>query len=108
SVEPLPLMVQLSSVNAIRAIDINNDRKPDLVMGGNLFGFPPQFGRLDASYGHVLINDGNGKFSWIEPKRSRLSLRGAIKDIQEIKTKNKNCMLIVENDETPALFEIKK
>ena len=101
-------MVQLSSVNAIRPVDINNDNKPDLIMGGNLFGFPPQFGRLDASYGHVLINEGNGKFSWIEPKRSGMSLRGAIKDIQEIKTKNKNYILVAQNDETPALFEIKK
>jgi len=108
SIEPLPLMVQLSSVNAIKPVDINNDNKPDLIMGGNLFGFPPQFGRLDASYGHVLINEGNGKFSWIEPKRSGMSLRGAIKDIQEIKTKNKNYILVAQNDETPALFEIKK
>jgi hypothetical protein len=101
-------MVQLSSVNAIKAVDINNDNKPDLVMGGNLFGFPPQFGRLDASYGHVLINDSNGKFNWIEPKRSGLSLRGAIKDIQEIKGKNRSYILIVQNNERPALFELKK
>jgi hypothetical protein len=56
----------------------------------------------------VLLNDGNGKFSWIEPKRSGLSLRGAIKDIEEIKGKNGRHILIVQNDELPTLYEIKK
>ncbi len=62
-IEPLPQQVQLSSVNAIELADINGDNKSDMILGGNLFGFPPQFGRLDASYGHVLINEGNGKLT---------------------------------------------
>jgi hypothetical protein len=107
TIKPLPMMVQLSSVKAIEAMDINGDNKPDLIMGGNLFGFPPQFGRLDASYGHVLLNNGKGEFSWIEPKRSGLSLRGAIKDIKEIKSKDKRYVLLVQNDEWPALYRIK-
>ena len=49
NVEALPTMVQLSSVNAIAVTDLNKDNKPDLLMGGNLFDFPPQFGRLDGS-----------------------------------------------------------
>jgi hypothetical protein len=82
SIQPLPVMTQLSSINAIEAIDLNHDNKPDLVMGGNLFGFPPQFGRLDASYGQVLMNKGHGQFDWVESRRSGLSLRGEIKDIR--------------------------
>ena len=54
-------MVQLSSVNAIEITDVNNDNKADLITGGNLFTFPPQFGRLDASYGHVLLMNGTGE-----------------------------------------------
>ena len=66
------MMAQLSSVNAIVLTDINNDNKPDLVLGGNMFGFPPQFGRLDGSYGHVLLNEGNGKLDMdrTEPDRA--------------------------------------
>ncbi|HEX2535867.1 MAG TPA: VCBS repeat-containing protein, partial [Chitinophagaceae bacterium] len=48
-VQELPLPVQLSSVHAIHIRDLNGDRQPDLVMGGNRFGFLPQFSRLDAS-----------------------------------------------------------
>jgi hypothetical protein len=101
------MMGQLSSVNAIEITDVNGDNKPDLIMGGNLFDFPPQFGRLDASYGHVFLNNGKGVFSWIEPKQSGLSLRGSIKNIKEIKSKGNRYILLVQNDEQPALYTIK-
>jgi hypothetical protein len=105
-VQPLPPMIQLSSVNAIEITDINKDNRPDLLLGGNLFDFPPQFGRLDASYGHVLLNNGKGEFVWIEPKRSGFSLRGAVKGITEIKNKENRCVLVVRNNETPVMYKI--
>src|SRR6185503_7591292 len=71
-IERLPDYVQFSSVNAILCTDINHDGKIDLVLGGNKFEFQPQFSRLDASYGHVLLNNGKGQFEWIEPIRSGL------------------------------------
>ena len=109
TIQALPLMVQLSSVNAITATDLNNDNKIDLIMGGNLFEFPPQFGRLDGSYGHVLMNDGKGNFSWIESKKSGLSLRGAIKDIKEIKTATgKRNILVLQNSQQPVLYQVRK
>ena len=60
SISKLPVQVQFSSVNAILCTDINGDGETDLIMGGNKFGFLPQFSRLDASFGHVLINNGDG------------------------------------------------
>ena len=108
TIQPLPTMVQLSSVNAISTADVNGDKKADLILGGNLFDFPPQFGRLDGSYGHVLVNDGTGKFKWVAPKQSGLSLRGAIKDIKEIATPGKRLLLITQNGEQPVLFQLKK
>jgi enediyne biosynthesis protein E4 len=107
TIQPLPTRVQLSSVNAIKVTDINGDNKPDLVMGGNMFGFPPQFGRLDGSYGHVLLNNGKGNFEWITPKRSGLRMRGSVRDIEEIRSKDKRYLLVVQNDEQPGLFRIK-
>ena len=108
SIEPLPTIVQLSSVNAIAVTDINNDNKLDLILGGNLFNFPPQFGRLDGSYGHVLINEGKGKFNWLSPKESGISLRGEIKDIRIISNKDKRYVLIVQNNQYPAWYLMKK
>jgi hypothetical protein len=91
-------MAQLSSIKAVRITDVNGDGKRDVITGGNLFTFPPQFGRLDASYGNVLINDGKGRLTWIEPKRSGISVRGEIKGIEEIGAKDKptKYLLIVQ------------
>jgi hypothetical protein len=96
--------VQLSSVNAICVSDVNRDGKPDLLLGGNMFSFPPQFGRLDASYGHVLINDGRGNFNYMETKQTGLMLKGEIKDIKEVR---KNQFLFTQNDSIPLLYELK-
>ncbi|HVS95218.1 MAG TPA: VCBS repeat-containing protein [Puia sp.] len=105
-IQPLPVMVQLSSVNAIRCIDVNGDGKPDLVMGGNDFGFLPQFGRLDASKGHVLLGDGKGSFTWIPPSRSGVRLPGQIRDIEVLPGKKPDApaILFLQNDEYPVLF----
>ena len=102
----LPSMVQLSSVNAIRCTDVNGDGYPDLVLGGNEFGFLPQFGRLDASFGHILLNNRKGGFTWVDPRHSGLQLPGQIRDIGEITARDKTFLLFVRNDEYPQLYLI--
>jgi enediyne biosynthesis protein E4 len=106
-IHTLPVMVQFSSVNAIRCADLNGDGFPDLVLGGNEFGFLPQFGRLDGSFGDVLINDGKGNFSFMENRKSGLNIRGMVRDIVQIKGRSGTRMLFLVNDEYPVLYEIK-
>jgi hypothetical protein len=102
----LPPAVQFSSVNAILCTDINNDGKKDLILGGNKFDFQPQFGRLDASFGMVLINDGEANFKSLESSQSGLQLTGQIRDIKEIQTNNGRNILILRNDEYPFLYKL--
>jgi hypothetical protein len=104
----LPTMVQLSSVNAILCTDLNKDGRTDLVLGGNEFGFLPQLGRLDASLGDILINDGKGGLKYIDPSVAGLRLHGQVRDIKSVKEKNSEAILILQNDETPQLFKINK
>jgi enediyne biosynthesis protein E4 len=103
---PLPPMVQLSSVNAVNCFDVDKDGLMDIVLGGNNFWFPPQFGRLDASQGTILINKGKKQFDWLYPDRSGLQLTGQVRDIVTLKTSNKDYLLFLVNDDYPALFEI--
>ena len=66
AIHNLPAAVQFSCVNAVKCTDLNNDGKTDLILGGNEFGFQPQFGRLDACAVTLLLNTGNnGKFNYI-------------------------------------------
>ena len=113
-IEKLPPMIQLSSVNAIHCMDINNDGKIDIVSGGNQFDFIPQLERLDASMGDVLINTGSGNlyagqagFTWMQPELTGLNLRGQLRDIKEIHIRQKDYLLFLQNDEYPVLYQVK-
>ena len=106
TVDKLPAFIQFSSANTIYCTDINNDGKPDIVIGGNEFGFPPQFGRIDASYGSLLINLGNKQFKALDYDQSGLEITGQVRDIKEIKTGTKRNLLFLRNSEYPILFEI--
>jgi enediyne biosynthesis protein E4 len=111
-VKLLPVYTQLSSINAILCTDINSDGKQDLILGGNQFHFQPQFARLDASYGHVLINKGvtkgNIDWQWMEPSLTGFEARGEIRDILQISTKAGNQFIVLQNDDYPVVFRQKK
>ena len=102
----LPVMVQLSCINAIQPVDINGDGFIDLVSGGNQFGFLPQFEKLDGSFGDVMINDGKGGFTWQESKKTGLNLRGVLRDIALIKNVKGTFLLFLQNNETPLLYKL--
>ncbi len=103
-IEELPYWVQLSSVNAVELADINNDKQPDLVLGGNRFIFPPQFGRLDGSYGHVVLNEGKGKLKYIGNKESGLRIKGDVRSIRTLRINGRNELLFAVNSEKPVRY----
>jgi hypothetical protein len=105
TINKLPPMAQLSCINVVYANDLNGDGYPDLVLGGNQFGFIPQFERLDASFGDVLINDSKGNFIWMDAVKTGLHLRGEVRDIVSVKTRKGNCLLILQNNDFPLLFK---
>lgn len=108
TIKPMPQVVQFSSVNAVLCTDVNNDGKKDLVLGGNVFDMQPQFSRLDASFGHVLINGGNRSFRTLSSEESGLFLPGVVRDILAIKNGNKEQLLFLRNNQQPALFNINR
>ena len=108
TVQKLPPMSQLSCINVIHCMDVNGDGHVDLVTGGNQFGFLPQFERLDASLGDVLVNTGKGEFVFQEASKTGLNLRGEERDIAEVKTRNEDCLLFLQNNEFPVLYKLNK
>ncbi|MBI1344419.1 MAG: CRTAC1 family protein [Terrimonas sp.] len=107
-VQKLPVRLQLSSVKSVFPSDINGDGYIDLVSGGNEYGFQPQFGRLDADFGSVMINDGKGAFSLVSQYASGLDLHGQVRDIVKFHRKEKDYFLFLMNNEFPVLYELNK
>lgn len=106
-IQKLPLRVQLSSVSGITTLDINGDGNLDLIMGGNNFEFKPQYSRLDASYGNVLLGDGNLNFTWQDYKESGFSIKNELKHLKTFRDKNGKIFVIaVINNEKPKIFRI--
>ena len=107
TLNPLPKEVQFSCVCDIYCTDLNGDQQVDLILGGNDSGFTPQFSKLDASYGHVLLNQGAGQYKWVENRESQLFVKGDIKHFEEIRIGGKTFLLITINNNVPYLYEIK-
>jgi hypothetical protein len=106
-IQNLPANIQLSSVKTILPVDVNHDGFIDLVVGGNEFGFQPQLGRLDASDGDVLVNDGKGNFSVLANSQSGIELPGQTRSIVLLKRKNNTGILFLQNNEFPVLYTLK-
>ena len=107
TIKKLPARVQLSCVCGISCADIDNDGNLDLIMGGNNFEFKPQYSRLDASYGNVLLGDGHMNFTWQDYNTSGFFVRDEIKHLKQFKDKNGNHFLIAAiNDNKPKVFAL--
>ncbi len=103
---PLPAEVQFSCICDISCQDINQDQLPDLIMGGNEYGFLPQYSRLDASFGHLLVNTGNGNFEWVPNHESQFLVKGQVKAIQPITINQQKHVIFTLNDQQPRLFKL--
>jgi hypothetical protein len=105
TIQKLPPKAQFSSIHALLCTDINNDGNTDIIAGGNSFNFQPQFSRLDASYGTVIINKGNRNFEYITPDASGVEQRGQIRDIKELSAKAGTYILFLQNNAHWALYK---
>ena len=101
----LPPRVQLSCVCDISCTDVDKDGNLDLILGGNNYEFKPQFSRLDANYGSVLLGDGKMGFHWQDYNTSGFFIRDEVKHLETFKDKDgKSFMFVAINDNKPKIF----
>ncbi|MBM1104755.1 VCBS repeat-containing protein [Aurantibacter crassamenti] len=107
TIKRLPSRSQFSCICSINCIDINNDGNLDLIMGGNNFEFKPQYSRLDANYGNVLLGNGKLDFEWQNYDESGFFIREEIKHLAEVKDKNgKRFIVTAINESKPKIFAL--
>jgi hypothetical protein len=104
TIKKFPMAMQWSSLNSFCISDVNGDGISDIIAGGNRFGFLPQFCRLDASYGSVLLNDSTGNLKQLSQKESGISIRGEVRGIHMIKEGKQQALIFIQNNLKPSVF----
>jgi len=102
----LPLITQVSSINSIAVDDFNNDGYLDLFLVGNNYDISTQLGKLDASHGHILLNDKKGFF--INQLNQKFDVSGPARDIQKITIGDDVFYIVSINNNTPIFLKKNK
>lgn len=106
SMKPMPPAVQLSSVCGILCTDLDADGKNDLLLAGNDSGFIPQLSKLDASFGHTLLNKGGGTYERVENRASGFWVRGDVRQLLEVKNGQQRRVIALLNNRQPVVFDV--
>ena len=105
-IESLPVEAQLSPIRDVWTGDVNDDGHRDIVAVGNTRGVSPRRGKYDASYGHVLLGDGNGVFNAIPPYQTGFWFRGDGRQVRVLHLQdNRRVLVTSRNKESLQLFE---
>ena len=76
-------------------------------MAGNNHEFKPQFSRLDAGYGNVLLGDGQAGFQWQDFKKSGFMIDGEVKYLRKLSDKDGTTYILAAlNENVPKLFTL--
>jgi enediyne biosynthesis protein E4 len=104
----LPVRAQLSPVFGIAVTDADLDGNLDAVLAGNSYAAEPLTGHYDAGTGTLLLGDGNGNFTAMEPAQSGFFVNGDAKALAELKLKsNRRLLLVTQNRDTLKAFSLR-
>ena len=63
-------------------------------------------GQCDANYGIILLGDGKGSFSTLDPAISGLKIRGDVRDLSVTTIKGEDYLLVGRNGDAVQVYEM--
>jgi hypothetical protein len=102
----LPIEAQMAPINAIEVTDVNADGILDLILAGNEFQTEITTGRIDASYGLILLGTKQKRFIPQPIGYQGLFLRGDTKAMQLIHGAQKSYLVVAENNQRLKYYPV--
>jgi len=99
-----PVEAQMSSMYDLELMDVNNDSRLDIIIGGNQYRAKPELGISGASKGLVLQQMESGEFKALDYSQSGISIDKEIRSIETIQTKSDTKLLFVRNNDKPIMM----
>ena len=103
AIHSLPTSAQIGPVNGIAVEDFNGDSFLDLAIVGNDYGNETFIGRLDAMVGLILLGDGKGGFTEVEPAQSGFIVPSDAKALVRIYGANNKSLYLASQNRGPLL-----
>jgi hypothetical protein len=101
----LPVQADFSPVYAIQSGDFNHDGNMDLLLCGNIDQVRIKIGKIDANYGVLLTGDGKGNFNYVPQLQSGLAIKGCVRDIIQLGSKEGvNLLMLGLNNQSPVFL----
>ena len=104
AIHSLPSEAQFAPIYAITSADINQDGKPDLILGGNQSLTRVSTGRFDASFGLVLTYAEDGNFEVMNPSQSGIMVRGDVRDIIYQSNESQSHLLFSRSNDSLVVY----
>lgn len=104
----LPAEAQFSPINCMLISDFNKDGFTDILLAGNEYETEVATGQYDAGYGLLLTSDANKKFTAVTQSQSGIYIRGDVRCMKNISTKQNNYILAAVNNNPLEVFKLNK
>jgi hypothetical protein len=104
----LPVMAQMSCVNAFLFEDFDGNGSKELLVSGNFYPYKPQLGRSDASTG-LLLEFRNGTWAETRDVKASMWMTGDIRDANILKFRNGSRKVVVSrNNDAAGVFSFEE
>ncbi len=104
TIQDLPDIAQISTINDVLIDDVNKDGSPDLVLIGNTYGQETLFGRYNASLGTILLGDGTLNWKMLPPRESGFVVDGDARYIESLTTQQGHVYVISQYNDSIQFF----
>jgi hypothetical protein len=97
-IHPLPNEAQFSPIYGIAFEDFNQDQLPDLFLVGNSYAEETVYGYYDASFGSVLLNQGDLSWKFVQNNQINLIADGDKKALSKLRIGDRTGYILSENN----------